>query len=180
MRNWKDERGEFPGFQLCFVVRRILLNCHQNVSGEKRKPSDWIPNEAQHRNRTLHCMTQVRCQDFSSSCKHSQLSLVKMLVNSPPATGFASKGSIKYIIKILLRGEAGKAAELYIFYQIMRFTIHSCSTVFMSLSTKDLVSFRKEPCQLARYLFTGQWSFKKPPLARYLKTSEFVATNALR
>jgi len=28
MRNWKDERGEFPGFQLCFVVRRILLNCH--------------------------------------------------------------------------------------------------------------------------------------------------------
>lgn len=57
--------------------------------------------------------------------------------------GFASKASIKYIINILLHRESGKAAELYIFYQVIRFCVHSCSTVIKSLSTKDLISLKK-------------------------------------
>lgn len=57
--------------------------------------------------------------------------------------GFASKASIKYIINILLHGESGKAAELYIFYQVIRFCVHSCSTVIKSLGTKDLISLKK-------------------------------------
>lgn len=115
--------------------------------GEKKKKAQriWyqmkLSTEKPH-HRALHHKRQAP-RFISFFCTHSQWSIVQLLVHSPPAMGFASKGSIKYIIKILLHGESGKAAELYIFYQVIRFSIHSCSTVFKSFSTKDLASFRR-------------------------------------
>lgn len=131
-----------------FVLRSCLkdfVKLPLEWDKKRRKPKgfDTKWSSAQKSRTTEHCTTQDRHQDWSVFCTHSQWSTVQLLVHSPPAMGFASKGSIKYIIKILLHGESGKAAELYIFYQLIRFSIHSCSTVFKSFSTKDLVSLRK-------------------------------------